>query len=590
MRYHKRMPKLLIITQKVDQNDQLLGFFIDWLGEFAGRFERVSILCLEKGDFTLPGNAAVYSLGKDKGHGKLKQLFTFYKYCWNLRQEYDVVFVHMNPIWVILGWKTWFLFRKKVFLWYAHKQITFKLRTAEKLAAGIFTSTSEGFRLSSRKLHIVGQGINTEIFKPDLSKRKSRLSILSVGRIAPSKNLEVLIEAAKILKDEGLNFEITIIGESALARDRSYEHQIRNKVMEYGLGERLHFLGKVPHRELPIHYQSNQFFINTGTTGSLDKTIVEAMASGCVVISSNDAARKFLPKDLVLERNDPVELVKIIKVNNKTELRQELVDYVRANHSLGHLIDKISQSLGATSGYADFGEIYNRKVREEFGGQYEKHRWFKTPVARASYVMTAWSINRHFINRGLKFENCLEVGPGPGTWTKLILNQNPGANYDLVDISSEMLDSAKRNIANPNVKYFLADFMKFSSDKTYDLFFSSRAIEYFKDKIGMVRKIYNLTQTGTTGCIVTKTPHYLRARLRGKKYSNMHLDQISPPDMRVILAQAGFRNIEMYPATMVFPILKLPFLNKLLFLIFRNFELNPISRFFSESYIVIFRK
>ena len=57
--------KLLIITQKVDKNDQLLGFFIDWIAGFSHKFEEVTVLCLEKGEFNLPENVEVISLGKD---------------------------------------------------------------------------------------------------------------------------------------------------------------------------------------------------------------------------------------------------------------------------------------------------------------------------------------------------------------------------------------------------------------------------------------------------------------------------------------------------------------------------------------------
>ena len=50
---------ILIITQKVDRKDQLLGFFIDWLAVFAEKFEKVTVLCLEKGEFNLAENVKV---------------------------------------------------------------------------------------------------------------------------------------------------------------------------------------------------------------------------------------------------------------------------------------------------------------------------------------------------------------------------------------------------------------------------------------------------------------------------------------------------------------------------------------------------
>jgi len=334
--------KLLVITQKVDENDQLLGFSIGWFSRFAEKFDSITILCLEKGRFDLPGNVKVISLGKDKGDSKLKQLFTFYHSLFTLRREYDAVFVFMNAIWIVLGSWLWYLLGKKVFLWYAHKTITWKHQLAEKFSNGIFTSTPEGFRMRSKKIMVVGQGIDTDLFKPDISKRPSRLSILSVGRIAPIKNYEVLLRAAKILRDDGVSFHITIIGEPVFPRDVEYEKELKNMVSEMGLNNTVSFVGKIINKDLPPYYQSSHIFVNLGKTGSLDKTIVEAMASGATVISSNDAAIKFLPKELVVDGDNSQNLAEKIKEVSGKDYSHQLRQYVIENHSLNNLVEKIS--------------------------------------------------------------------------------------------------------------------------------------------------------------------------------------------------------------------------------------------------------
>ena len=97
--------KLLVITQKVNKNDSNLGFFHEWLLRLAGQVEKLTIICLEKGEYNLPDNVQVLSLGKNikyqisniKFICQLKYLFRFYKYIWKFRKEYDAVFVHMNP-------------------------------------------------------------------------------------------------------------------------------------------------------------------------------------------------------------------------------------------------------------------------------------------------------------------------------------------------------------------------------------------------------------------------------------------------------------------------------------------------------------
>ena len=69
--------KLLIITQKVDKNDPILGFFHGWVEEFAKNVEKLTVVCLGVGEYDLPQNVQVFSLGKKIGASKLK-------YIWNI--------------------------------------------------------------------------------------------------------------------------------------------------------------------------------------------------------------------------------------------------------------------------------------------------------------------------------------------------------------------------------------------------------------------------------------------------------------------------------------------------------------------------
>ncbi len=342
--------KLLIITQKVDKNDQLLGFFIDWLKLFADKFENVTVLCMKRGEFELPENVRVISLGKDSGAGKLRQLFNFYRYIFLSKKEYDAVLVHMNPIWMVLGGPAWRLLRKKTFLWYTHKAVTLKLKLAEKFADTIFTASKESFRLKSGKVVVMGHGIDTKSFKPDPNKLQAarrELKILSVGRIAPVKNYETLIGAANILNRRGLDFSVTMVGEAALEEDRRYEMEIKKKIEELGLASKFNFAGKINHRDLPGIYQSHDIFVHLSKTGSVDKTLLEAMACGIKVLSSNDSARAFLPEELLFDENEPAGLAdKIIKVKD-AELFPGLRDYILNSHNLENLITNINRIINA---------------------------------------------------------------------------------------------------------------------------------------------------------------------------------------------------------------------------------------------------
>src|SRR3989344_2086341 len=183
--------KLFIVTQIVDLHDANLGFFHRWVQEFAKKCETVTVVAQYVGTYNLLPNVRVISLGKEQGLSKLRQLFNFYRVLWREVRHADVVFVHMIPLWVVLGAPLYKIFNKKVYLWYVHKSVTLLLRIAERLVIKIFTASRESFRLPSKKVVIVGHGIDIEYFMPHPELREdSVFRILTVGRITKSKRIK----------------------------------------------------------------------------------------------------------------------------------------------------------------------------------------------------------------------------------------------------------------------------------------------------------------------------------------------------------------------------------------------------------------
>ena len=119
---------LLIMTQKVDASDPILGFFDRWIDAFAAHCPSVTVLCLEEGTHDLPSSVRVFSLGKEKKQSRLRYLLRFYRLIIRERSRYDAVFVHMNPKWVAAGAPYWFLRGVPVYLWYTHYTMHFPLR------------------------------------------------------------------------------------------------------------------------------------------------------------------------------------------------------------------------------------------------------------------------------------------------------------------------------------------------------------------------------------------------------------------------------------------------------------------------------
>ncbi len=334
--------KLLIITQKVDISDDVLGFFHSWLEKLAKEAD-LFVIANFVGNYDLPSNVKVYSLGKERKSNSIFKLF-YYKWLFlKLLPKVDGVFFHMCPEYVLAAFLAPKFFGKKTLFWYAHKQVDFKLRTAEKLVDKIFTASPESFRLPSKKLEVAGHGIDTERFKPAGEKNASGsgiLKIVSADRISPIKNQDILIKAAEILRRRNINFEIEIANVSILKKDRVYLEQIKKIINDNGLGDKINFVGSIPHKEIVSFYQNADILVNLSDTGSIDKAVLEAMASGCLVLTSNEAFRNILAEKYLTSK-DPAEIAQKLIDLSISGQDEKPRQYVFDNHNLDNLVNKI---------------------------------------------------------------------------------------------------------------------------------------------------------------------------------------------------------------------------------------------------------
>ncbi len=356
--------RLLILTQKVDKNDDVLGFFHSWILEFSKRCEKVIVICLEKGEYDLPHNTEVFSLGKEKfkiQNSKFKifekiiYVIRFIRYIVRMRHDYDTVFVHMNPEYVVLGGPLWRLWRKKIALWYVHRQVNVKLRIAEKLAHVIFSTTLEAFRLKSKKVHFLGHGVDFTYFtRKPYAEFNTPIRILHVGRITPIKNLDILIEAAAILRIKNVELRIKIVGKPSVAGDIAYEQELKNLVKKHGLENEITFVGDVPFTRIGECYRNADISVNLTPTGGMDKAVLESIASGTLALSANKAFKNLFGEyaDYLLynERDAGDTARKIMAIGNielslRQKIENDLYNRVKNNFSLDNLISTISTKL-----------------------------------------------------------------------------------------------------------------------------------------------------------------------------------------------------------------------------------------------------
>ncbi len=343
--------RVLILTQIVDSEDTVLGFFHSWIEAFAKKATSIEVICLKEGEHSLPASVRVHSLGKEKGVTRLGRVVRFYRYIFSLRREYDAVLVHMNPEYVVLGGLFWRLMGKSIGLWYTHKSVTIWLRIATWFTHYIFTASAESFRLGSKKVLVTGHGISTTVFSETLPTLHVPLRLITVGRISRIKHYELMVQLLSILGEHGVLSSLTIVGEPITSDDVRYTEELKKMVLDKKLS--VTFAGGLPHREVASALKNADVFINCSETGSLDKAILEAWAVGLYVVTTNEGIRSaatFVDRALPYA-SDAQVLVRAIMDWRKSgdevraAYRRRAHVYVLQAHSLEHIVSTIVATL-----------------------------------------------------------------------------------------------------------------------------------------------------------------------------------------------------------------------------------------------------
>ena len=355
--------RLLIITQRVDVDDDNLGFFHGWIEKFAEKLDKVYVICLWRGKHNLPANVIIRSMGKEKGTSKIGQIFRLQKYLFQIIPKVDGIFVHMGSIYALASFPLAKIFRKKIILWYAHVKPNISF-IEKKIVSKILTPSKESC-LGTKKIVVTGHGVDANLFKPKYNANDTNsypnatnkeLIILYTGRITPIKDLETLVEALDILVNQkGMkNIKVRLVGSPVDESDKKYSLQFKNFIMEKGLENHVEFLGSVPHKAMVKFYQESDVFVDMNAGGGAGKTHLEAMACGTPVILCTPTFNEFLGEyknEIIFEEKNPKDFAqKLLNCFNFSEDRRKNFSHLLRNivikyHNLDKLIDKIINSF-----------------------------------------------------------------------------------------------------------------------------------------------------------------------------------------------------------------------------------------------------
>lgn len=154
-----------------------------------------------------------------------------------------------------------------------------------------------------------------------IKRNQLKPNLLWVRSIKELYNPTMAIEVLKMVKEEFPVANLCMVGP---VRDNSIE-KVKKLVIEYDLEEYFEFTGGLPAEEW--HKKSEQFdiFVNTTNIDNTPVSVMEAMALGLTIVSTNVGGMPYLVKNgidgILVEQGNASEMaaaiVKLIKENNQ---------------------------------------------------------------------------------------------------------------------------------------------------------------------------------------------------------------------------------------------------------------------------------
>jgi glycosyltransferase involved in cell wall biosynthesis len=244
-----------------------------------------------------------------------------------------------NWVWKYMRW-----FHNHCQINYCPSQATLKLLEKEGIA----------------NLDIWGRGIDTALFSPlkrdpffkDLLGVQGETVLLYVGRIAPEKDLDILINAMRIINNVRSDIHLVIAGDGPQAA-----------FLRRDAPPNVTFTGYLYGEELARVYASCDIFVFPSTTETYGNVVLEAMASGLPVVGAFSGGVK---ENLVngfnglacRSRNIMDMVTAIIELIENGGLRKTLALQARS-YTLNKSWEKVFDKL--IDGYFEVADKYNSK-------------------------------------------------------------------------------------------------------------------------------------------------------------------------------------------------------------------------------------
>jgi len=169
------------------------------------------------------------------------------------------------------------------------------------------------------RIAVIPCGVDTELFTPgDQAAARATLGLdagpqlLYVGRLAPIKGLETLLDGMARLHAAGSPAHLTIVGGDADEPLDGHEAELRSRLARLALGDAVTFVGAQPQERLRTWYVAADATVLPSYYESFGMVALEAMACGSPVVASRVGGLQTTVRHgvtgLLVPDHDPVSL------------------------------------------------------------------------------------------------------------------------------------------------------------------------------------------------------------------------------------------------------------------------------------------
>ena len=140
--------------------------------------------------------------------------------------------------------------------------------------------------LGVAKLHLIDNFINTNKFTPDSNKNEKILTLVTAARLESVKRIDLSIKVVSILKGNGIDCKLNILGNGSLIND------LKSLAVSLGVQESVIFHGAVADI-LPV-LRCSDIYICTSLSETFCLSVAEAMSCGLSVITTPCGGPEYL--------------------------------------------------------------------------------------------------------------------------------------------------------------------------------------------------------------------------------------------------------------------------------------------------------